>query len=46
MFRQKTNKDSNLKLVSFDQRILIDLLAESAKNFSILQNLVISFDYY
>lgn len=46
VFREKANKDSNLKLVSFDQRIILELLSDSAKSFSILQNLALSFEYY
>lgn len=46
MFREKVNKDSNLKVLSFDQRILLELLTEGGKSFAILQNLALSFDYY
>lgn len=46
MFREKVNKDSNLKLTTFDQKLFIELLTDNVKSICILQNLAYSFDYF
>jgi hypothetical protein len=46
VFREKVNKDSNLKLTTFDQKLFLELLTDNVKSICILQNLAYSFEYF
>jgi hypothetical protein len=40
------SKDQHIKLTSFDQRLMFELLGEGVKSFCCLQNQGFFFDYY
>lgn len=46
VFREKVNKDSNLRLTTFDQRILFDIITENTKSIAIFQNFTYSYEYF
>ena len=45
-FRQKTKKDSNLRILSFDQRIVLDAFGKHFGQCVVLQNVGVSQEYF
>lgn len=45
-FRQKTKRDSNMRIFSFDQRIVLEAFGKSFGQCTILQNVGVSQEYF